>query len=124
MLADTAKKGLPGDHHFFITFASTALYAALALRWTAGLLEREDLAGAFNLTAPAPLPEKELCQAVGAALRRPCWFPVPAILLTAKGFEVDSAAVGNLPICRVMTKPFSPRELLVTVQEALGLSVG
>ncbi len=47
------------------------------------LLERQDLAGAFNLTAPAPLPEKELCRAIGAALRRPCWFPVPAILLTA-----------------------------------------
>jgi uncharacterized protein len=45
------------------------------------LLEREDLAGAFNLTAPAPLPEKELCRVLGATMRRPCWFPVPAALL-------------------------------------------
>ncbi len=45
------------------------------------LLEREDLAGVFNLTAPAPLPEKDLCRKIGAAMRRPCWFPVPAVLL-------------------------------------------
>ena len=44
---------------------------------------------------------------------------VPAILLTAKGFEVDSSAIGNLPIRRVMTKPFSPRELLALVRESL-----
>ena len=45
------------------------------------LLEREDLAGCFNLTAPAPMPEKDLCRALGAATRRPCWLPVPSILL-------------------------------------------
>jgi two-component system alkaline phosphatase synthesis response regulator PhoP len=49
---------------------------------------------------------------------------VPTILLTAKGFEVDPDAVSNLPVCRVMTKPFSPRELLAAVQESLGLNVG
>jgi two-component system alkaline phosphatase synthesis response regulator PhoP len=48
---------------------------------------------------------------------------VPTLLLTAKGFEVDPAAVAGLPICRVMTKPFSPRELLATVQEAVGPGV-
>jgi DNA-binding response OmpR family regulator len=46
---------------------------------------------------------------------------VPTILLTAKGFEIDRAVLANLPIRRVMTKPFSPRELLAVVQEALGL---
>jgi two-component system alkaline phosphatase synthesis response regulator PhoP len=45
---------------------------------------------------------------------------VPTILLTAKGFELDRAALIGLPIHRVMSKPFSPRELLSTVQEALG----
>jgi uncharacterized protein (TIGR01777 family) len=45
------------------------------------LLEREDLAGIFNLTSPSPLREKEFCRALGAAMRRPCWLPVPALVL-------------------------------------------
>jgi DNA-binding response OmpR family regulator len=48
---------------------------------------------------------------------------VPTILLTAKGFEISRASVAHLPICRIMTKPFSPRELLTCVQEKLGLCV-
>jgi len=48
---------------------------------------------------------------------------IPTILLTAKGFEISRASVAHLPIRRIMTKPFSPRELLTCVQEALGLVV-
>ncbi len=48
---------------------------------------------------------------------------IPTILLTAKGFELTGESLRELPIRRVMTKPFSPRELLAAVQEALGLSV-
>jgi two-component system alkaline phosphatase synthesis response regulator PhoP len=48
---------------------------------------------------------------------------IPTILLTAKGFELDGAAVAGLPIRRIMTKPFSPRELLIAVQEELGEAV-
>ncbi len=46
------------------------------------LLERGDLAGVFNLTAPAPLPERDLCRALGNAMGRRCWLPVPALALT------------------------------------------
>ena len=45
------------------------------------LVEREDLAGVFNLTTPHPLKEKDLCRAIGKVLRRPCWLPVPAFVL-------------------------------------------
>jgi uncharacterized protein (TIGR01777 family) len=45
------------------------------------LIENEDLAGAFNLTAPGPLRQKEFCRVLGRALGRPCWLPVPAPLL-------------------------------------------
>jgi uncharacterized protein len=45
------------------------------------LVEREDLSGLFNLTAPQPLREKELCRTIGTAMRRPCWIPVPAFAL-------------------------------------------
>jgi uncharacterized protein (TIGR01777 family) len=45
------------------------------------LLDRDDLYGVFNLTAPHPLREKDLCRTLGAALKRPCWLPTPAFLL-------------------------------------------
>jgi len=45
------------------------------------LVEREDLAGVYNLTAPNPLIEKDVCRAIGQALGRPCWLPVPAFVL-------------------------------------------
>ncbi len=57
----------------------------------------------------------EVCARLAAELET----PVPAVLLTAKGFEVDPSVVERLPIRRIMTKPFSPRELLAVVQAAL-----
>ena len=45
------------------------------------LIEHKGLAGAFNLTAPRPLREGELCRLIGKSLRRPCWVPVPAVFL-------------------------------------------
>lgn len=45
------------------------------------LIGRDDLSGVFNLTAPRPLREGELCRTIAKAVRRPCWLPVPALLL-------------------------------------------
>jgi uncharacterized protein (TIGR01777 family) len=45
------------------------------------LIERDELAGIFNLTAPQPLRQKEFCRVVGKVMRRPCWLPVPAVVL-------------------------------------------
>jgi len=59
----------------------------------------------------------ELCMRLTAELPE----PIPTILLTAKGFEIDPNAIGGLPILHVMTKPFSPRELLANVQAALAV---
>ena len=61
----------------------------------------------------------ELCARLTAELEG----RIPTILLTAKGFEINEAAIVNLPIRRIMAKPFSPRELLARVQEAIGMSV-
>jgi uncharacterized protein len=47
------------------------------------LVEREGLGGTFNLTAPRPLRQKDLCRVLGRALKRPCWLPVPAFVLRA-----------------------------------------
>lgn len=45
------------------------------------LLERPQLAGVFNLTAPGPVTMKEFARSLGRVMKRPSWFPVPAFLL-------------------------------------------
>ena len=45
------------------------------------LLEREDLSGIFNLTAPHPLTMNEFAHILGRVLHRPSFFRVPALLL-------------------------------------------
>jgi uncharacterized protein (TIGR01777 family) len=45
------------------------------------LMESKDLKGVFNLTAPYSLKNKDFCQSVGTALRRPSWLPVPGFIL-------------------------------------------
>ena len=43
---------------------------------------------------------------------------IPAILLTARGFDIDDTALRQAGIVQCMSKPFSPREVL---QVACGL---
>ncbi|MBN2584344.1 MAG: response regulator [Planctomycetes bacterium] len=45
---------------------------------------------------------------------------IPIILLTAKGFEVDDQATARTNVKMVMTKPFSPRDLLARVNDLVG----
>lgn len=45
------------------------------------LMRRKDLNGAFNLTAPQPLPNKLFSRELGKILKCPSWFPVPGLLL-------------------------------------------
>jgi len=61
----------------------------------------------------------ELCARLSAELAD----PIPTFLLTAKGFELTQEDTDALPILKVMTKPFSPRDLLANVREALEASV-
>ena len=58
----------------------------------------------------------ELCARLAAELDG----GIPTILLTAKGFELDRTALAGLPIRRVMSKPFSPRELLASSRRRSG----
>lgn len=48
---------------------------------------------------------------------------IPVILLTAKGFEVDDEALVGTNIRKIMTKPFSPRDLLAQVSSLLAQPV-
>ncbi|MDH4220055.1 MAG: TIGR01777 family oxidoreductase [Candidatus Aminicenantes bacterium] len=45
------------------------------------LMERSDLSGIFNLTAPQPLKNKDFCHEIGEVLGRPSWLPVPGLFL-------------------------------------------
>jgi uncharacterized protein (TIGR01777 family) len=47
------------------------------------LLERDDLSGAFNLTAPQPVRNEELTRTLARTLRRPALLPVPRFVLRA-----------------------------------------
>ena len=48
---------------------------------------------------------------------------LPVILLTAKGFELnDEQMRAEYRINKIVVKPFSPRELLKTVEELLGVT--
>jgi CheY-like chemotaxis protein len=44
---------------------------------------------------------------------------IPAIMLTARGYSLEAADTENSGILRMLSKPFSPRQLLATVQEVL-----
>jgi uncharacterized protein (TIGR01777 family) len=45
------------------------------------LMERDDLRGVFNLTAPHPVRQKEFSRTLGRVMKRPSWLPVPGFLL-------------------------------------------
>jgi two-component system, OmpR family, alkaline phosphatase synthesis response regulator PhoP len=58
----------------------------------------------------------EVCE----RLRRiPATEKIPAIMLTARGYELDADGVQSHGIVRMLSKPFSPRHLLATVNEVL-----
>ncbi len=59
----------------------------------------------------------ELCR----RLRQdPATAGIPAIMLTARGYSLSDADTAHSGICRMLSKPFSPRHLLLTVEEVIG----
>ena len=49
----------------------------------------------------------------------PATAAIPAIMLTARGYQLEPRDMEQSGICRMLTKPFSPRHLLATVNEVL-----
>lgn len=45
---------------------------------------------------------------------------IPALMLTARGFDIESEEMQAAGISTVLAKPFSPREVLQTVKEMIG----
>ena len=48
---------------------------------------------------------------------------IPAIMLTARGYELEPTDTEQSGILRMLSKPFSPRHLLSTVEEVLAQTV-
>ena len=44
-------------------------------------ITRQDMAGAYNATAPNPVRMKDFCQTLGEVMNRPSWLPVPDFVL-------------------------------------------
>lgn len=56
-------------------------------------LDDATLAGPLNVTAPAPVPNKAFSTALGRALGRPSWAPVPAFALRLAAGEIADGAL-------------------------------
>ncbi|MEU5667752.1 TIGR01777 family oxidoreductase [Streptomyces longwoodensis] len=59
------------------------------------LLDRDDLSGPFNLTAPEPLTNREITAAMGRVLGRPTVFAVPAPVLRMVLGEMAGDVLGS-----------------------------
>ncbi|MFF4831323.1 TIGR01777 family oxidoreductase [Streptomyces sp. NPDC001315] len=59
------------------------------------LIERDDLSGPFNLTAPQPLTNREITAAMGRVLRRPALFAVPEPVLRTVLGEMAGDVLGS-----------------------------
>lgn len=62
------------------------------VRWA---LARRDVRGPLNLTAPAPVTNREMATAIGRALHRPSFLPAPAFALRLALGEMAEAGVLN-----------------------------
>jgi two-component system alkaline phosphatase synthesis response regulator PhoP len=45
---------------------------------------------------------------------------IPLLMLTARGFEFEDGQIAELGLADVLSKPFSPREMLQKVQDLIG----
>jgi CheY-like chemotaxis protein len=61
----------------------------------------------------------ELCQKLK---QDPATANIPAIMLTARGYHLEPGDTEQSGILRMLSKPFSPRQLLATVEEVLGIA--
>ncbi len=61
----------------------------------------------------------ELCQRLR---ENPATTGIPTIMLTARGYSLEPADTERSGILRMISKPFSPRQLLAAVNEMLGVT--
>jgi uncharacterized protein (TIGR01777 family) len=57
------------------------------------LIENPEASGAFNLTAPHPLPNRDFGKTLGKVLKRPSLIPVPGFVMKAAFGEVATVVL-------------------------------
>ena len=87
-------------------------------------IEHAALEGPVNATAPSPVSNKALSQALGRALHRPCWAPAPAFVLRLALGEVASVVTSGQDVrpARALAADFAVRD--PTVDAALAAIYG
>jgi uncharacterized protein len=93
------------------------------------LLETPDISGPVNLVAPESVTMRQFCSALGKALHRPLWAPVPAFVLkTLLGEMADALVLGGqraVPSVLVASGyRFTYSELSKALAEIIGLPSG
>lgn len=63
----------------------------------------------------------EMCRKL---IENPATSNIPVLLLTARGYSLSDEDLSSYKIIESMSKPFSPRELLAKVEDALMHSMG
>jgi len=77
--------------------------------------------GSFDLViSDVQMPYMDGIQLCIAMQEKSATRELPVILLTARGYAVESTDIERTNIVDVMTKPFSPRNILERVQQIIG----
>lgn len=71
--------GAPGDGRQWFSWVHMDDCVSAAVR----ALADDGLSGPVNVTAPRPVRMQEMCRALGAAMGRPSWLPVPEFAIQA-----------------------------------------
>jgi uncharacterized protein (TIGR01777 family) len=83
------------------------------------LLDRDDVRGPVNLTAPHPVRNREFTAALGRALHRPALLPVPAFALRAATGDFAEEALGSQRALPRRLEGAGYRFRVATIDEAL-----
>jgi uncharacterized protein len=91
------------------------------------LIERDDAAGPYNLTAPTPARNAEFTEALGTVLRRPTVFPIPpfAVRLVYGGLGASLATASQRVVPERLLEAgfeFTETDITAALREALGRS--
>jgi uncharacterized protein (TIGR01777 family) len=82
-------------------------------------LENASVEGAMNGTAPAPVPNRDLSRALGNALHRPSWIPVPAFAMRTALGEMSAVLLDGQRVVPARTTSLGFRFRHAEVGEAL-----
>lgn len=82
-------------------------------------LNRPDIEGVLNATAPNPVRMSELCQMIGKTLDRPSWLPVPSFALEALLGEGAKVVLEGQQVLPKRTTSYGFEYQYPTVKQAL-----